>query len=250
MSRFAPSSRSAASLLALSVTLAACFALVPQHTAPRPAPTGPSYLFLSPNTDGDLSLAEVSRRLVSPAQKQYRHLTSDLLRQLGLAGAEVHDAVGDWSEGVENSLLVVLPSADPQALRCAAAWFGLMARQKAVLAFHADPWGSDFLVVLDLPERDFALVRCLLDGHGIRARTILTHACGSRIVVLDRGGQQTEALRGVARHSRARLSWHTGRAESLDGPTPLQARQRYREVIRAYQISRSSSPLARLGRSR
>ena len=158
MSRFASPSRAAGLLLV--ILLAACLSVPTESASSRPAPAGPSYLFLSPNRDVDLSLPEVSRRLASPAHRQFHRLAGKILQELGVRGAEVHDAVGDWSDGVENSLLVVLPDAAPaDALRCAAACFGLAADQKAVLAFHADPAGRDVLTVLDLPGRDLAAVR-------------------------------------------------------------------------------------------
>jgi hypothetical protein len=235
-------------LLVLALALASSAALFPRRDAPRAAPSGPSYLFLSPNIDDHLSLAEASRRLVSPAHKQYGLLAGDILRQLGVRGAEVHDAVGDWCEGVENSLVVVLPSAEPDTLRCAAAWFGLAAQQKAVLAFYGDPAGADVLNILDLPGRDLAAARWLLDRHGVRDRAIRVHPRGSQVLVLDAEGRLGEALGQLARHSRGRLRCYPGRGESLAGPTRLQARQRYAEVIRAYQVSRPLPSLARLGR--
>ncbi len=164
------------SLLVLSLVLAAG-TFLPGGVAPEPlAPTGPSYLFLSPNIDDHLSLAEVSRRLGSPMHKHYHQLAGDILRQLGVNDLQVHDAFGDWGDGVENSLLVVLPAAEPQTLRCAAAWFGLLAQQKAVLAFHPDPAGPDLLTTLDLAGYELAAARLLLDQHGVHDRTILVHA--------------------------------------------------------------------------
>jgi hypothetical protein len=230
------------SLLALSLILAAYVAVPAHPERGGHALVAPSYLFLSSNTDDNLSLAEASRRLSSPVQLHYHQLAGDILQRLGVLHAKVHDALGDWGDSVENSLLVVLPDAHPETLRCAAAWFGLVAEQKAVLAFHPDPAGTHRLTVLDLPAHDLAAARLLLDQHGIRDRTILTHAGGCRVIVLEPGSDGS-ALRNVARASGGRLHSCLGLGECLAGPTRSQARQRYTEVLRAYQAVR---PLARL----
>ncbi len=223
------------SLLALVVLLAACVA-IPVGSSVHPVLAGPSYLFLSPNTDDHLSPAEASRRLASPAQFQYHQLAGDILKQLGVNDAKVHDVLGDWDDNVENSLLVVLPAAHPQTLRCAAAWFGLVAQQKAVLAFHPDPEGNHRLTVLDLPGRNLAAVRRLLDEHGIHDRTILVHQGGCRVIVLE-SHLADPALRDAALAAHGRLHSYTGRGECLAGGTRLQARERYAEIIQAYQLS-------------
>src|SRR5205823_5452536 len=118
--------------------------LLPALPQPAPAPVGSACLLLSPNVDDGLDLAEARRRLRSPEHARYRRLAGDILDDLGIRRHQVHDALGEWQGGVENSLLVGLVGpADPGTLACAAACFGLAAQQKAVLAFHADPAGPD-----------------------------------------------------------------------------------------------------------
>jgi hypothetical protein len=139
----------------------------------------------------------------------------------------VHDAIGDWSDGVENSLLVVLPGPTcPDVLRCAAAWFGLEAEQQVVLAFHPDPTGPDVLAMLDLKGWPVGQARRLLDRHGVRDRTILPRGQGCRVVLLDEAGRHARHIDQLARLPGARVARQTGRGEVL-------VRQRYHEVIRA-----------------
>jgi hypothetical protein len=233
------------SLLALSLVVAAFAALPASRPFVQPTPHGPSYLFLSPNTEDHLSLAEASRRLRAPAQLHYHRLARDILQRLGVPNAKVHDTLGDWGDCVENSLLVVLPSADPQTLRCAAAWFGFIAQQKAVLAFHPDPAGTHLLTILDLPGYDLAMARWLLDRHGIRDRTILVQAGGCRVVVLEIA-TPSPSLPQAAREGGGTLRHCTGRGECLAGSTRTQAQQHYAEILRAYQVARPLRPLARL----
>src|SRR4051794_5896167 len=116
-----------ARLLLLAALLGGLSVAVAQSTARRPEapPAHPACLFLSPNIEDGLSLAESLRRLDSRDQAQSRELAHSILQRLGVPGGEVHNALGEWSEGVENSLLVVVPDAiDIRTLRCAAAWFG------------------------------------------------------------------------------------------------------------------------------
>jgi len=239
MSRFLPS-RAVGSLLGLTLILAACVSLPTRSASPQTSTKGASYLFISPNTDDNLTPKEASRRLDSPAHQRYRRLVMDVLHEMGMPSVGAHDAVGDWSEGVENSLFVVLPEADGDRLSCAAAWFGLLARQKCVLAFHSDPAGQDVLTILDLPGHDVESARRLLDRHSITERTILARGRGCRVIVVDFAGRRSEALRTAARFSRSRLKLQPGRAESLAGST------RYTEVIRASSCSSRLRPLARL----
>jgi hypothetical protein len=247
MPRSAPPFRTARPLLALCLLLALFGQLIAQlgqPFVPARARAGRSYLFLSPNTDDNLSLNEAVGRLGEPAQAHYRTLTADILRGLGVPYARVHDAVGDWSGGVENSLLAVVDCpTDAATLRCAAALFGLHAEQKAVLAFHADAAGTDVLAVLDLPRRSLAEVRQLLDEHGLRDRTIVPHDSGCRVVLLDEGGRQAVALARIGRTPGARLAAHCGRALAVAAQSRDLARRRFHEVIRAH------APTARLARA-
>src|SRR5262249_14274713 len=91
-------------------------------------------LFLSPNTDDGLSLDEASRRLQSRQQRHLAQLARDILAGLGAKDVRVLDSLGDWSAGVENSMLIEIPDTiGPPTLRYAAARLGLIARQQSVL---------------------------------------------------------------------------------------------------------------------
>ncbi len=222
-------------LLALALLLAGALAALPRSTD-RPQPASPAILFLSPNTDADLSLEESIRRLAMPEHLRFRRLAARILLELAVGPGQVHDAVGDWDGGVENSLLVVLmqpPDAD--TLRCAAAWFGLAADQKAVLAFRPDVRGPDVLATFEMPATLFE-ARRLLDGHGIRDRTILVESEGCRVFVLDEGGRRGVLLGKVAEASKGRLTRQRGYGETLAGATRAPARRRYREVLRVSRM--------------
>jgi hypothetical protein len=233
--------RTGAALTALLLLLGSA-ALLPVPRLPAQRPPAAACLLLSPNVDEGLDVAEARRRLRSPQHARYRRLAGDILDQLGVQGHRIHDALGEWQGGIENSLLVVLPHpADAFTLSAAAAWFGLAAQQKAVLAFRADPAGPDVLVVLDLPERSLAEARALLDRQGLRDRTLLPAEGGWRAVVLVRGGHLAMPLPASG--------WQIQRGQGvfLGEPTRAAATARYREILRAYRAARPGGPVARLG---
>jgi hypothetical protein len=237
MSRFVQP-RSAVGLLILVAVLAGL--IVPtapgpgvSHAASRQA--GPAYLFLSPNTDENLSPAEATLRLRSPEQACFRQLAGDILRQVG-AQVHVEDAIGDWSDGVENSLLVVVPTPpDLWTLRYAAAWFGLLAEQKGVLVFRPAAGGPDELAILNVAERDLARLRRALDDHGISSRTIVRTATGQRVVILDEGRRWHRNVERLAQWYNTPVRVTTGTGACVAEESSSRARQKYRKLIAAYE---------------
>jgi hypothetical protein len=240
MSRRLPTTGAAGRALLLTALLAGLgLAVSAGARAPvvaPPAEAGPAYLFLSPNRDEGVSAAEATRRLRSPDQAHFRGLAADILQQVGAGHARVLDAVGDWSDGSENSLLAVIPGrTDASTLRYAAGWFGLLAQQKGVLAFRPAAGGPDAVAVLDLPQRDLEQVRRLLDRHGIRDRTLLLCPDGHRVVVYDEGRRLRAPLERLARHPGAVVRVTAGHGEALGEADRVKARERYRAVIHAYE---------------
>jgi hypothetical protein len=220
--------RSRTSLALLAALLAAAWAAVAAH---RPAEShGPAVLFFSSNTEDGLSLRQAIDRLSHPAHERCRTLAEKALRQLSAGPALVHDAIGDWEDGVENSLLVVLPrSPDAGTLRRAAAWFGLIGDQKAVLAFRPERGGRDVLATLVVPGT-LEEVRERLTGHGVRDRTILVEADGCRVIVVVEGDRYADLAAAAARMN-GTIERRAGRSELLAAPTRDEARRRYREVL-------------------
>jgi hypothetical protein len=225
----------------LAVCLGLLLGLCPRSGPPALAPARPegrAYLFLSPNTDADLSLDEAVRRLSSPGQARFRRLAGAILSRVGAPGGEVLDAVGDWDDGAENSLLVVLPAgSDPVTLRYAAGWFGLLARQKAVLVFHPDPSGPDAALRLVLPGAPPApgSLRRLLSQHGVRDRTLVSGGAGAQVVVFDPQRRLAPVLHLLAWHLGGRLEVTPGHGALLGAPTRERAGREFLALIRSYE---------------
>ncbi len=195
------------------------------------------WVFFSPNTRSGLTYEGSIRGLLSPEQQRGKVIVPGLLHDLGLPSAKVHDAIGDWDGGVENSLLVQLPNIrDPATLRYAAAWLGLSCRQQAVLLFHARVDGSDRLTILDV-KAPVDEVRRRLDGFGIRDRTLVVSEDGCRIFVVDPRGEQQERLEQAARSLGGRMASQPGRAEVLAGSTRDAATKEYRSAMWTWRVS-------------
>jgi hypothetical protein len=241
MSRSTPAqwrSRSAAG--ALAGLLVALVFLFPARTLPL-ANAGDerqsvAYLFLSSNTDEQLSLSQAVARLDSPVQAHFRGVVGAILDQLDVGRYRVLDGVGDWSDGVENSILVTFtPPADEATLRYAAAWFGLLADQKSVLAFVADPAGPDAVLAFDLPLRDVQVLRLVLDRHGIPCRTLLPQVNGCRVIVFDEGRRFGAVLHRLGAWHDAAIRSTAGKGFLVGETTRLEARERYQREIRCYE---------------
>jgi hypothetical protein len=237
--RTAPAGRT----LALAALLASLsLAGIHGYRGAAPArPAGePAYLFLSPNTDEHLSLGEVERRLRAPCQGRARQLAGDILDSIGASRHRVMDAIGDWSDGAENSVLAVLPHApDLATLRYAAVWFGLLAGQKSVLAFHPGPGGPDALLVVEVPGKDLLALRRALDRHAVPFRTIVPISGGHRVIVCDVGGRSRGNLEQLGKAYGARVRVSSGAGVWVGEASRAAAQVRYCELIRAYEAQPS-----------
>jgi hypothetical protein len=215
--------------------------------APSGIPGGPrtgvgaepaAYLFLSPNTEDDLPFDEARRRLRSEEQARGRRLAAGALDRLGVRGHEVRDALGDWEGGAENSVVVAVPGApDPAALCCAAAWFGLLARQRAVAVFLADDQGPHALYRIDVADDEPDAVRSALDRHGVPARTLLPTADGHAVLVYDTQGDLGPGLGRFAAARKTALRRTPGTVACLGGATRADAERQFREVIRRHEAA-------------
>src|SRR5262249_19524264 len=114
-----------------------------------------SFAFFSPNLDEGLSFDQAHQRLRSGNQASFRKLTDHLLDTIGVKNYKTADAIGDWYDGAENSVVQAIHEPIPSdRLQYLAAWYGLMGRQKAVLTFSSDPHGADSVYQIPIAETD------------------------------------------------------------------------------------------------
>jgi hypothetical protein len=202
-----------------------------------------AYLFLSPNTDKDLTLIDAHHRLNSTNHMHFRRVLDDILITVGLREYRSFDAIGDWSEGVENSILVVIDHAsDWDAVRYAAVWFGRLAEQRYVLIFTSDDLGKDAVYQVDLPERDPENLRKALDHHGILLRTLFPTRRGHRVVVYDQGRKLQENIERLVRAYSTSVEITSGTGKGIGGQSQAEAHRTYWEIIRRYEDAMARRP--------
>jgi hypothetical protein len=192
--------------------------------------------FYSPNVDEGLSFEQAFARLTGSNQKAFKQMSEDIFKGAGVGGYEIHDAIGDWSDGAENSLVHVLNDPpNPATSRYLAAWHGLLANQKAVLTFQANEDGPDSVYQVYVPEPSANAARKALDRVGIQYRTIVPMRGGQLVVVFDEGRKLRPNVEALADQYDASVREARGSGEFLGGPTRTAARAAYRRVIRGYE---------------
>ena len=101
--------------------------------------SGPT-TFVSPNVS-NLTFAQAVTALNSPGQAKLGRVASFIDGKLGVK-AQNYPAIGAWSDGAENSMMVVARGASLAQVRAASAMKGYVADQKAVLVFNPSAPGD------------------------------------------------------------------------------------------------------------
>jgi hypothetical protein len=200
-------------------------------------PKAPAFLFVSPNTQSGLSLAQARRKLSSPSEFLLMKRTRALLACLG-SEARLSPALGSWTDGVENSLLV-RSSMGEQIARYTSSVLGRDAHQKAVMFFRVTPKGQSRLYVLKGIRPALSQVIRELDRTGIAFRTIVQSSHGAAIYVVDEhGGALQTATRRAAKRLKATLSTLQGISEMIgDSDSAESAGRSFDQIIKSFEES-------------
>ena len=144
---------------------------------------------------------------------------------------------GDYSDGVEDSVVSYYDVEDPERLRYAAAQKGLIASQKAVLLFHTDSDGPDMGWNLLFNTGDVGFVCRTLDNAGIENRSIKTSDDKTGVIVIDIGSELVDNVIGLKEVLGGDLSVTAvnGRGEFIGADTRQKARVEFGKVIAAYE---------------
>ncbi|MBI4470772.1 MAG: hypothetical protein HY650_15770 [Acidobacteria bacterium] len=147
------------------------------------------YLFVSPNTGSNLSLAKALSELESAGEHNLLLAARRLTGCLG-ARAIIAKTLGNWTDGAEPSLLIKLRAVD-ETLRYVNSRLGLEARQKAVLCFQERAGGSATLyrIYLRSARRDLTAVARTLERNGIINRTFLPRKSNLIVYIVDPTGE-------------------------------------------------------------
>lgn len=197
-------------------------------------------LAFSPNVD-DLSFEDALARTRSGNQKAFKKIIDHIGEQIGVK-PQTHDAVGDWSDGAENSLLQYFKeplSAD--TLDYIGAWYGLLANQKSVLRFQPQHGGLDSVYEIEIPNSDLGQIRKSLDKAGIAFRTLIPTKKGTKIVLFDEHRELRDKVAAWAGTHNAVVRESIGQGRFIGGPTRTAARREYRKIITAYEAAAAAS---------
>jgi hypothetical protein len=177
------------------------------------SPPAVSYLFVSPNTQENLTLDQAIKGLVSADERQLIKEARDLSRCLGLP-AQIQPALGNWREGSENSS-VTRETTVRSVLRYQAARLGSRWRQKSVLLFRALGTGPHRMYVLrPRGAIGYRRMSAVMEQSGIAFRTLVRDRSGRAVVyVVEMSHDLLRFARQAARAMRASLTVLKGEGE-------------------------------------
>lgn len=212
-----------------------------QYAAPVQAP-GKSAIAWSPNVDENLDFGAAWDRMRSGNHKAFGQIADHVLKTVGLGDYKSHPAIGDWSDGAENSFAHVFSgSQDPEKVKYAASWLGLLANQKAVMAFHAKDDGPDRLYSITLKGTDATRVRKGLDAAGLQYRTLVPTRDGFHVLIYDEGAKSAPSINQFAEAHDASVLETAGSGSFIGAGSRSEARHVYRQAIDAYEAKPNSS---------
>jgi uncharacterized protein YdeI (BOF family) len=223
-------------LLACSGLGAAQQSSPPQASAAAAAQKERSYLFVSPNTRENLTLAEALRNLNSPEERRLMKAARQIACRLGLR-ERVSKTLGSWTDGVEHSTLLRV-EADEERARYAVAWLGRQARQKSVLYFQERATGTARLYVLSSQSRrrSLAAIAETLDRSGIKNRTLVPGAQRTLIYVVDFKDESRRQMLAAARQLGARSRVLRGTGDFIgDDSDRDKAQEVFSEIVSKFE---------------
>lgn len=231
--------------LLLAVLLSLSAGVQGQHRDQRQlAEKAISYGFVSPNTHENLKLAEALKNLNSADEVRLLHETRSLACRVR-AQARVNQALGNWADGVENSMVFRIYSDEP-SLRYAAASLGRSWRQKTVLYFRRQASGPARMYVISVPRQRRGLnfvvrtVAKTLDDSQVSYRTLVPLKTRVLVYVVDLSNKLQVQVRSAARKLRTRLLSFAGAGEFIGNDTDREkAQEVFAQEIKSYESHHS-----------
>lgn len=127
--------------------------------------------FVSPNVS-NLTFQQAAAKLDSAEQRKLAQIGSYIDSKLGMPGSTNRQAIGAWSDGAENSMMVVAPGATHDQMVASAVMKGALADQKAVLVFTPDHGGAHHLLDFDVADKSLESVHTNLLQDGLVFHTL------------------------------------------------------------------------------
>jgi hypothetical protein len=209
-----------------------------------------NYGFVSPNTKENLKLEEAIKGMHSPAETK-------LLKQSINLGCVVRSrirafrALGSWSDGAEQSVMLRVESDEP-TVRYLMSRLGRDAEQKSILYFHPQPAGAAYLYTLKprIGTRNLTRLANTLERAGIAFRTLVPVGSNTWIYVVDPNRELRSKVMAAARRLRARVRSEPGSAMFVGAEQPQQAKVVFEQEIRIYEAKHPDLPPSCDARSR
>ncbi len=126
--------------------------------------------FVSPNVDENVDFQEAASRVQSHRTKLLLEADEAISEYFG---TQTHESVGvgAWADGAEQSIIVDGPG-DFEAFKAHMAMSGLLAEQKAIIAFTNDAKGPDSVYRLSVGNRPLKEVHSALLEAGVQFHTL------------------------------------------------------------------------------
>jgi len=208
-----------------------CNPEVAQPRCGRPAEG--SVGFVSPNEQEGLTFEQALSKLGSPEQASVLRRGKELLKS-----GTVESAIGDWSDGAENSSILKTDNADKQKMDYTVAKLGMEYNQKAVISFTRNDTGKDTVWELQA-SGELQDIRKTLDGLGIQYRTLVPGQNGTRVYLFDQNTELGDKVVQAASKLGSDLEFTRGTGEFIGGDTREEGRRAYEKVIGNYEKGRS-----------
>src|SRR3954452_16031600 len=196
----------------------------------------PAVIFVSPNTDENLTLDQALAKLNAKEESGLIKEEKTVACKLGRRFI-IQKAIGNWSDGAENSTVVRGHMTKAES-RYAGAWLGRFARQKAVLFFHQYPPGKATLYVLTFPLRyDLPKLSSIMDQEGVEFRTFVPFH--HRVVgyVVDLKDELGPKVTAAVTRLRARMKKSRGNAELIGDDSRERAQEVFTSEISNYEAA-------------
>jgi hypothetical protein len=232
--------------LLLTVLLSLNAAQSQEHDSRQPARKAVSYGFVSPNTREDLKLDQAIKNLHSAAEVRLINETRSIACRVRTR-ARINRALGNWSDGAENSMVFRVYS-DEATVRYAATSLGNRWRQKTVLYFRRQLNGKDriYLIFVNQTQRRYDLVSKTLDDAGVAYRTLAPLRHSLLVYVVDMDNKLKVQVGKAAGQLHARTLAFTGAAATIGNDTDRdKAQEVFQQEIKSYESTHGLRPAAR-----
>lgn len=201
-----------------------------------------NYGFVSPNTRDDLKIEQAIKRMESVEEKKMI-LSAANLGCVVRTKIRAFKALGSWSDGAENSVMLRMKS-DEDSLRYVLARMGRDAKQKSVLYFHPQANGTALIYRLEPRSgtRNLQRLASSLDRIGIKFRTLVPTNNNTWIYLVDLSNELREKVRVAARRLRARVSVEKGTASFIGADQAEQSKEIFTQAISNYEAKHPNLP--------